>query len=88
MARQDNPIWERTGVLVGEAGIERLAAARVLLAGLGGVGSFAAEALARAGIGELLMGGVDHLLRADDPPAALDEIVCSRIAIIRRLLEG
>jgi tRNA A37 threonylcarbamoyladenosine dehydratase len=58
MAPQENPIWQRTRILVGEAGIERLAAARVLLAGLGGVGSFAAEALARAGIGELTI--ADH----------------------------
>jgi tRNA A37 threonylcarbamoyladenosine dehydratase len=58
MPRPDNPIWERTAILVGDAGIERLLASRVLLAGLGGVGSFAAEALARAGIGELTI--ADH----------------------------
>jgi tRNA A37 threonylcarbamoyladenosine dehydratase len=52
------PIHERTRILVGEAGISRLGAAHVFLAGLGGVGSYAAEALARAGIGELTL--VDH----------------------------
>jgi tRNA A37 threonylcarbamoyladenosine dehydratase len=51
----DNPIWERTRIVVGEAGVARLASARVLLAGLGGVGAFAAEALARAGIGHLTL---------------------------------
>ena len=45
------------------------------------------EGLALA-LGELVMGGVDQLLRVDDPVAALDEIVCSRLAVIRRLLEG
>jgi tRNA A37 threonylcarbamoyladenosine dehydratase len=51
----DNPIWERTRIVVGEAGVARLAGARVLIAGLGGVGAFAAEALARAGIGHLTL---------------------------------
>lgn len=55
----DNPIWDRTRIIVGEAGVERLGNARVLLAGLGGVGSFAAEALARAGIGRLTLADFD-----------------------------
>lgn len=54
----DDPLFERTRILVGDAGIARLRAARVLLAGLGGVGSYAAEALARAGIGAITL--VDH----------------------------
>lgn len=43
----------RTQLLVGQAGIERLRQAHVLVAGLGGVGSYLAEALCRAGIGKL-----------------------------------
>ncbi|MBF0461168.1 MAG: tRNA threonylcarbamoyladenosine dehydratase [Magnetococcales bacterium] len=45
----------RTRILVGDAGILRLQQAHVFLAGLGGVGSFAAEALGRAGIGRLTL---------------------------------
>ncbi len=52
------PIQERTHILVGDAGISRLTTAHVFLAGLGGVGSYAAEALARAGVGALTL--VDH----------------------------
>jgi tRNA A37 threonylcarbamoyladenosine dehydratase len=44
---------ERTELLIGEEGISRLAAAHVLVAGLGGVGGYAAEQLCRAGIGKL-----------------------------------
>ena len=43
----------RVIALLGEEGFARLAAARVAVFGLGGVGSYAAEALVRAGIGAL-----------------------------------
>lgn len=49
------PMEERTRLLLGEEGIARLNAAHVLLFGLGGVGSYAAEALARAGVGALTL---------------------------------
>jgi len=45
--------WSRTEMLIGPAGRQRLAAARVAVIGTGGVGSFAVEGLARAGVGFL-----------------------------------
>lgn len=46
---------ERTRRLVGDEGVRRLAAARVAVYGLGGVGGYALEALARAGVGHLVL---------------------------------
>lgn len=43
----------RTQLLVGEEGVKKLASSHVLVVGLGGVGAYAAEQLARAGIGKL-----------------------------------
>lgn len=43
----------RTRLLLGEEAVERLQEAHVLVAGLGGVGAYAAEQLCRAGVGEM-----------------------------------
>ena len=42
----------RTELLIGEEGLKKLARSHVLVAGLGGVGGYAAEQLCRAGIGK------------------------------------
>lgn len=46
---------ERTAVLLGEATLDSLAAKRVMVVGLGGVGAYAAEMLCRAGVGNLVL---------------------------------
>ena len=45
----------RTEMLLGEAAMDRLASSHVAVFGLGGVGSWCAEALARAGVGALTL---------------------------------
>lgn len=49
----------RTTILIGEQGSRVLAASRVAVFGVGGVGSFTAEALARSGVGTLILTDFD-----------------------------
>lgn len=51
-------IYERTQILVGDAGIRALQKTGVFLAGVGGVGGHCAEALVRAGVGRITI--ADH----------------------------
>ena len=52
------PLFERTHIIAGDDGVRRLMATNILVAGMGGVGSYAAESLARMGIGRITL--VDH----------------------------
>jgi tRNA A37 threonylcarbamoyladenosine dehydratase len=47
--------------LYGTTGLQRLQAARVAVVGLGGVGSWTVEALARSGVGHLTLIDLDHV---------------------------
>lgn len=47
--------FSRTELLIGSVGLARLSGTCVAVIGLGGVGSYAAEALARAGIGRFIL---------------------------------
>ena len=46
---------ERTSMLLGEETLARLAASKVMVVGLGGVGAYAAEMLCRAGVGNMVI---------------------------------
>lgn len=52
---------QRTSVLLGEGAVERLRNAHIAVFGLGGVGSFAVEALARCGVGKLTVVDADSI---------------------------
>ncbi|MBI5507514.1 MAG: tRNA threonylcarbamoyladenosine dehydratase [Deltaproteobacteria bacterium] len=53
--------FDRLARLYGQPAVERLLAARVVVFGLGGVGGFAAEALARSAIGHLMLVDFDEV---------------------------
>ncbi len=52
------PQFTRTHILLGDAGLQKLKSKHIFVAGMGGVGSYCTEALARAGIGRLTL--LDH----------------------------
>lgn len=47
--------FSRTEMIIGEAAVDKIKAASVLVLGIGGVGSYVVEGLARAGIGKLTL---------------------------------
>lgn len=53
--------WDRAGRLLGENSMRSLYDSHVMVFGLGGVGSFAAESLARTGIGKLTLVDFDRV---------------------------
>lgn len=54
MARSQHSL-SRTELLIGEEGLDKLKNSKVVVFGVGGVGSFTVEALTRAGVGELVL---------------------------------
>jgi tRNA A37 threonylcarbamoyladenosine dehydratase len=53
--------FSRAELLIGRIGLDRLRSSRVLICGIGGVGSYAAEALGRAGVGQITLVDFDDI---------------------------
>ncbi|KJR45856.1 CsdL [Desulfosporosinus sp. I2] len=53
--------FSRTELLIGNTGLEKLRQSTVMIFGIGGVGSYTVEALARAGIGHLILVDYDDI---------------------------
>lgn len=56
-----NDIFLRTALLLAESGVKRLQNSHVAVFGIGGVGSYTAEALVRSGIGEITLVDYDEV---------------------------
>ena len=58
--------WQtRTALLMGDEALERLSCSTVAVVGVGGVGAYAAEMLARAGVGHLILLDCDVVSPSD-----------------------
>lgn len=57
----ENNFTTRTGLIIGDEGVEKLKNSNVIVFGVGGVGSFAAEAIARAGVGNITIVDFDDV---------------------------
>ncbi|MDH2916341.1 MAG: tRNA threonylcarbamoyladenosine dehydratase [Gallionella sp.] len=78
--------FTRTHILLGDAGIEKLKSKHVFVAGMGGVGSYCTEALARAGIGRLTLLDHDVVVESNinrQLPALLSTVGQSKAELMR-----
>lgn len=53
--------FSRTELLIGKSGVEEIKKSKVAVYGIGGVGSYTVEALARAGVGHLVLIDIDNV---------------------------
>ncbi len=77
----------RMGLLLTDEQMERIGKAHVLLLGLGGVGSYAAEALARAGVGEMTIVDSDEVAVSNlnrQLPALVSTIGQRKVDVVAR----
>ncbi len=75
---------ERSELLMGEEAIERLKKSHVLIVGLGGVGSFAGEFIARSGVGTMTIidGDVFDVTNKNRQLTALDSTIGRNKAVV------
>lgn len=91
MEKLKGEIYSRTVRLVGEEGLTRLFAARVILFGVGGVGSWCAESLVRTGVLHLTIVDSDRVAPSNinrQLPATTGTVGRLKVEVLReRLLE-
>lgn len=78
---------ERTQIMLGTDGIEQLKSAHVLIAGVGGVGSYAVEQLVRAGIGNITIVDADVVNpsnRNRQLPALLSTEALKKVEVVKQ----
>jgi tRNA A37 threonylcarbamoyladenosine dehydratase len=80
------PQFSRSQILLGDAGVHHLQQQHLFVAGLGGVGSYCVEALARAGIGRLTLLDHDRVVVSNlnrQLPALLSTVGQSKAELMR-----
>ena len=82
----ESDIFSRTEMLVGSDAMERLRKTKVIIFGLGGVGSWCAEALVRSGVGSLTLvdpDGVDVTNVNRQLPALVSTVGRPKVEVLR-----
>ena len=90
MTKVDPDIFSRTKLLLGEAALEQMAAKRVILFGVGGVGSWCAETLVRSGIHHLTIVDSDVVVASNinrQLPATTATIGQPKVEVLRERLQ-
>lgn len=91
MTKIDQDIFSRTKLLIGEAALAQMATKRVILFGVGGVGSWCAETLVRTGIHHLTIVDSDVVMASNinrQLPATTATVGRSKVEVLReRLLQ-
>lgn len=86
-----NPAWlSRTELLIGDASLKKLLNSHVLIIGLGGVGSYAAEFIARSGVGKMTIVDGDEIEASNinrQLPALTTNIGASKAAVMAARLK-
>ncbi len=85
-----NPIFHRQSLLVGSASLDAMRGARVILFGVGGVGSWCAESLVRSGIGHLTLVDSDLICMTNinrQLPATMDTVGRVKTTVLAERLE-
>jgi tRNA A37 threonylcarbamoyladenosine dehydratase len=83
--------WDRMGRLAGDSGMARLQDSHVLIVGVGGVGSFAAEAVARSGVGKISIMDFDLVCTTNTNrqlQAMKDTVGKPKVSVLAQRLRG
>lgn len=92
MSEIANEDWKvRTELVLGHEGIEELVKSHVLVVGLGGVGAYAAELIARSGVGEMTIVDNDVVSRSNinrQLPATQESVGQSKAQIMAARLRA
>ena len=89
MTPSPKEIFNRAELLLGADGMERLASVRVILFGVGGVGSWCAEGLIRSGVTHLTLVDADCVAPSNinrQRMATARTVGCSKVEVLRDML--
>lgn len=90
MERTESQIWEsRTGLLLGSDALKRIGEAHVIIFGMGGVGSWAAETLVRTGVRDLTIVDFDNVAPSNinrQLPALPSTVGQSKVNVMKQRL--